>query len=292
MTRRNMDIVLGATGQVGSGVAKGLLKKGREVRAVVRNGAKARELEKMGAEIAVADYLDREALERAFHGGGTAFLLTPEDPWSEHHIDDVRVMLGNYRESVQASGVNKIVGLSTMGAQLGPGSGDLYASYLLERAFWGLDVEQVFVRPTYYYSNWTGYLDLVKAQGILPTLFPPEMKLSMVSPLDISAYLAEAMVRDAPQERVAEVLGPREYSSLGIVKTFEDVLGRDVALQPIPPNEWGRMLTRAGFTADGIEDLTLMTKAVIDGRTKGERPDPVHLPTDFRTYLVNRLRTA
>jgi uncharacterized protein YbjT (DUF2867 family) len=172
-----------------------------------------------------------------------------------------------------------------MGAQHESDTGNLFASYLLEHAFLGLNIEQIFVRPAYYYSNWLGYLDLIMAQGILPTFFPPEMKVPMIAPVDVAEFLTEAMIQEARQEPIYEICGPHDYSSLDIAGIFEDVLHKDVALQQIPPEAWENTLAQAGFTADGVKNLMLMTQAVIDGKTKHDTPDPVNLHTDFRTYL-------
>lgn len=280
-----MNIVLGATGQIGSMLANNLFQKGQPVRAVVRNEAKALELRKRGIEVIVVDYLDRGAIVKAFQGGKTAFLLTPENPKSENHMDEVRLMIGNYREAVQASGIQKIVGLSSMGAQHESDTGNLFASYLLEQAFSELNTEQIFVRPAYYYSNWIGYLELVMTQGILPTFFPPGMELPMISPFDVAEFLADVMLREAPRERIYEICGPRDYNSSEIARIFETVLNKQVTVQQILPEEWENTLAQAGFTADGIKNLILMTKAVMDGKTKTETTNPVHLPMDFRTYL-------
>jgi uncharacterized protein YbjT (DUF2867 family) len=107
------------------------------------------------------------------------------------------------------------------------------ASYMLEQAFSDLEIEQIFVRPAYYFSNWLGYLELVKENGILPTFFPPEMELPMVAPPDVAKFLAEVMTCKNPQERIYEIMGPLDYSSLDMAKIFRDVLNRNVTLQQI-----------------------------------------------------------
>ncbi|HCQ91346.1 MAG TPA: nucleoside-diphosphate sugar epimerase [Clostridium sp.] len=280
-----MNIVLGATGQIGFMLANNLFKKGQPVRAVVRDEAKANELKKIGIEVFVADYLDKEALIKAFRGGRTTFLLTPESPNPENYLDEVNLIIDNYREAIQASGINKIVGLSSMGAQHESDTGNLVASYLLEHAFSGLNIEQIFVRPAYYYSNWIGYLELIMAEGILPTFFPLEMKLPMISPIDVAEFLADVMIRETPQERIYEVCGPRDYSSLDIVRIFEKVLNKNITLQQILPDEWESTLEQAGFTSDGAKNFMLMTKAVIDGRTKGDPPNLVRLLMNFQRFL-------
>src|SRR5574344_490173 len=129
--RYNMNIILGATGQVGSMLVDNLLDKGQPVRAVVRDGLKAQGLKNKGVEVKIADYLDVEALKKAFQGGSSVFLLTPENPESENFINEIQRIISNYREAVLSSGISKIVGLSSMGAQHKSGTGNLMASYML-----------------------------------------------------------------------------------------------------------------------------------------------------------------
>lgn len=282
-----MDIILGAAGQIGSMIVDNLLKKGQPVRAVIRNGLKAKELKNRGAEVKIADYLDLKALKKAFQGGESVFLLTPENPESEDFLSETQRIINNYRESILSSGITKIVGLSSMGAQHESGTGNLIASYTLEHAFSDLEIEQVFVRPAYYFSNWLGYLELVKEYGILPTFFPPEMKLPMIAPSDVAGFLSDVITCKTPQERVYEISGPRDYSSLDIAKIFGDVLNKNVTLQQVLPEEWENTLIKAGFSKNGAKNLMLMTKAVIDGKTKSETNNRICFSTDFESYLKN-----
>lgn len=282
-----MDIILGATGQIGSMLVDNLIKRGQSVRAIVRNGSKAEGLRSKGIEVSIADYFDVEALKKAFQGGSSAFLLTPENPESQDFISETKTILNNYREAILASGITKIVGLSSNGAQHESGTGNLMASYMLEHVFSDLGIEQVFVRPSYYFSNWLGYLELVKEHGILPTFFPPEMKVPMIAPSDVAEFLSEVIVCKIPKERIYEITGPHAYSSLDIAKIFGEVLNRNVILQQVLPEEWESTLIQAGFSKNGAKNLALMTKAVIEGKTKNEISNPVYFSTDFESYLKN-----
>lgn len=284
-----MNIILGATGQIGSMLVDNLLKKGQPVRAVIRNSLKAQELKTKGAEVKIADYFDVNVLKEAFQGGNTVFLLTPENPQSEDFLSEIQRIISNYREAILSSGITKIVGLSSMGAQHESGTGNLMASYMLENAFSDLEIEQVFVRPAYYFSNWLGYLELVKEYEILPTFFPPEMELPMIAPSDVAGFLSDVITCKTPQVRVYEISGPRDYSSLDIAKIFGDVLSKNVTLQQVLPEEWENTLIQAGFSKDGAKNLMLMTKAVIDGKTKNETTNQIRFSTDFKSYLKNAI---
>jgi len=39
---------------------------------------------------------------------------------------------------------------------------------------------------------------------------------------------------------------------------------------------------------DGAKNLALMTKTVIEGKTKNEPANPIRFPTDFKNYLKNQ----
>ncbi|NCI19069.1 NmrA family NAD(P)-binding protein [Clostridium botulinum] len=282
-----MNIILGATGQIGTMLVDNLLEQGQPVKAVIRNYSKAQELKNKGVEVFITDSFEVEALKKAFHGGSSVFLLTPKNRKCENFLNETQMIINNYREAILSSGITKVVGLSSVGAQHKSETGNLVASYMLEHAFSDLKIEQIFIRPTYYFSNWLGYLELVKEHGILPTFFPPGMELPMIAPSDVARFLSKIMICETSQEKMYEITGPHSYNSSDIAKIFEDVLNRDVILQQLLPEEWESTLIQAGFSIDGAKNSILMTKAVIDGKTKYDTTNPIRFSTDFKKYLRN-----
>jgi dihydroflavonol-4-reductase len=61
-------LVTGATGFVGSAVARALVSSGSQVRVLVRSGSDRRNLQDLPAEIVVGDLTDRASLDRALRG--------------------------------------------------------------------------------------------------------------------------------------------------------------------------------------------------------------------------------
>ena len=73
MAEKKVNAVLGATGAQGGGMVRAIMNDpngGFTARALTRdvNGAKAKELAKLGAEVVAADVDDVESLKKAFDG--------------------------------------------------------------------------------------------------------------------------------------------------------------------------------------------------------------------------------
>ena len=81
MSNKNTIVVVGATGGQGGGLVRSILSdpnSGFAVRAVTRdvNSAKAKALEKLGAEVVAADVDDPASLKKAFAGAHGAYCVT------------------------------------------------------------------------------------------------------------------------------------------------------------------------------------------------------------------------
>src|SRR5437879_5717971 len=74
-----MYVILGATGNTGSVVARKLLDKGKRVRVVGRDNQKLAPFVNRGADAFAADVHDTDALSRAFAGAQGVYALIPPD---------------------------------------------------------------------------------------------------------------------------------------------------------------------------------------------------------------------
>ncbi|SDF41937.1 Uncharacterized conserved protein YbjT, contains NAD(P)-binding and DUF2867 domains [Dyadobacter soli] len=287
-------IILGASGRVGSAVTDKLLESGEAVKGVVRNEEKADELKSRGADAAVADAHNLPALKVALRDGETLFALTPETGQEANVLGETNDVLTNYRAALAASGINKIVGLSSMGAQHREGTGNLVMSYMLEHAFDGLDLTRAFIRPAYYYSNWLGYLDSAKETGVLPTFFPVDQKIPMICPADVGHFAAEVLLGDDRDGTIYELSGPASLSSAEVANAFSEVLNKEIKAQQIPRKQWDDTLRSIGFSADGVRNFVEMTEAVISGKSRPEGNGTItaRADTTLQEYLETTLERA
>lgn len=233
-----MYIVSGATGNTGSVVAKTLLEKGLPVRAIVRSMEKGAAFEKLGAEAAVADLQDADALTEALRGGKVLYLMNPPAYQSEDQFVELEKNIKAFQTAIENSALEKIVVLSSIGGHLSSGTGNILTAYKLEQAFGNLDIPVTFVRAGGFMENWNGVLDAAKTQGVLPSFYQPlDRKVPQVAAADIGRVAAEAMQEKTAGKEVIELAGfwtsPEE-----IAEAFGKVLGREVKAVPVPENQW------------------------------------------------------
>jgi dihydroflavonol-4-reductase len=115
-------LVTGATGFIGSHVAKALLERGDDVRITVRTTSPEEAIAGLDVERVVADVTDRRAIKRALAGvdrvfhlaGSTSLRRSAADLWRAN-VDATRVVL----EGALAAGVQRVVYTSSVAA-IGP----------------------------------------------------------------------------------------------------------------------------------------------------------------------------
>ncbi|MDB5060903.1 MAG: NmrA family protein [Mucilaginibacter sp.] len=290
-----MNIILGASGQVGGAVVANLKEKNEPVKGIIRDTQKAKNIEKQGAAVAVADVFDQPSLTEAFKDGTTLFALIPPNGKSDDILGDTKKTLENYRKAVQTSSIKKIIGLSSMGAQYSSGTGNLLMLHMLEHAFEGLDVKTTFIRPAYYFSNWMIYINVVKEKGILPTFFPVDLAIPMISPLDVGKNAADIITMEDTAGKIYEVKGPILYSSKDVASAFAVAIGKEVTAVQTPRDEWETALHGAGFSKDAIKKFIEMTDAVIEGKLlKGGTTGVTTLTgkTTLQQYILDAVNQA
>jgi uncharacterized protein YbjT (DUF2867 family) len=197
-------------------------------------------------------------------------------------------MLASYRAATLSADVDFAIGLSSMGAQHESGTGNLTVSYKLERLFVDTNIRATFIRPAYYYSNWLGYLDAAKDSGFLPSFFPPDLSIPMVAPYDVATFAADVMTGVVEYKPLYEI-HHSYYSAEDIAREMGSAIGKEVTVAAIPQGEWISSLKQVGFSDSGASNLSLMTGAVVDGRTAPET-NLIKCPTGFQSYITEAIR--
>jgi uncharacterized protein YbjT (DUF2867 family) len=259
-----MYVILGATGHVGSAAADDLIRAGKPVTVVTRDEENAASWQSRGAEAAVLDVTDVDALRSTFKRGRRAFLLNPPaSPSTDTDVEEHRTFT-SIVQALDGSGLEKVVVESTYGAQPGDRIGDLSVLFDFEQALARQPIPVTVLRAAYYMSNWDASLDAAK-QGVLPTMYPADLVIPMVAPSDLGAAAARLLQEEVEQTGIHYVEGPARYSSNDVAAAFAKALDRHVAVAVTPRDQWQAAYRKLGLSDAAAFAFARMTAASVDG---------------------------
>ncbi|MDX0426761.1 NmrA family NAD(P)-binding protein [Sinorhizobium medicae] len=259
-----MHIIMGGTGHVGSATAANLLKRGEAVAILTRHADRAGEWRARGAEIIEANAEDVPSLCAAFRRGRRAFLLNPPADTTKDTDTVERRTAANILAALEGSGLEKVVAASTGGAQPGNRIGDLNVLWELEEGLRRQSIPAAINRGAYYMSNWDGLLDVVRRDGVLPTMFPEDTVIPMVAPRDLGEAAAERLLSSVNDVGVWYVEGPERYSPRDVARAFSLALDQPVRLAITPRDQWKQAFLCLGFSEPAAASYTRMTEVSVD----------------------------
>lgn len=259
-----MYIIMGGTGHVGSATAEALLARGEDVTILTRNAERAGRWQDFGAKVLEADIEDIESLRAAFRRGQRALILNLP---AEVHTDTAtveRTRVARILSALDGSGLEKVVAISTGGAQPGERLGDLNVLWELEEGLRRQAIPAAIHRGAYYMSNWDGMLEPVRATGKLPSMFDPKLAIPMVAPRDLGEIAAERLLSPLADAEVRYIEGPRRYTPDDVAQAFAKALRREVTVAVTPRAEWRSAFRRLGFSEAAADSYARMTEVSVD----------------------------
>ena len=242
-----MFAILGITGQTGSAAATALLRGGHQLRATVRDPARAAAWARQGVGVQAGDATDAEALRRAFDGVEAAYVMVPPAPVHPDPLGHYAAVAAAARQAARATGLGRLVLLSSEGAHLSHGTGPILGLHRAEAILADAAPRVTRLRPSYFQENWRGVFGLAATQGILPTMLADlDARRPMVATADIGA-VAAALLTDPGAPALVELSGPAEYSARDAALAAAEALGRDVVPVQAPREAWEGILREAGL---------------------------------------------
>lgn len=268
-----MFAIAGISGNVGGAAASALLGRGERIRAIVRNPAKGGPWASRGAGVAVGDLADAGALASAFEGATAAFVLNPPAYRDLDLIARAEELATAIRTGARNAGLRRLVVLSSIGAQIPTGTGNVATNRIFEEKLADAAPSVVFVRPAYFMQNWAWVADAASKAGILPSfLAPADRPIPMVSTADVGEAVADELLGSSPGRSEVELEGPDSVSPDDVNAAFSRALGRSVAAVVVPEPEWRAQLAASQFSPRTIEAWVELFQAFNSGLIRFERP--------------------
>jgi len=217
-------LVTGATGQIGKQVVQQLTQRGAQVRALVRDPAKADF--PSSVDVVQGDLLDPDSLRAAFQGVKTLFLLNAVAP---DEFTQALVALNLAKEA----GIERLVYLSVIHSDRYLNVPHFAGKYGVERVIEDLGFSATILRPAYFMDNDVTVLDVVREYGVYP--MPIGGKgLAMIATGDIAEIAAVELIhrdratRPIPNARY-NLVGPDTLTGQDAAAVWSEVLGRPIA---------------------------------------------------------------
>jgi dihydroflavonol-4-reductase len=251
----------GATGFIGGGVARALRDRGDDVRALVRDPARATDLESIGVEVVQGDITRREPIadalqgcDAAIHGAAVYEVGIKRSEHAQMYASNVEGTENVLRAALEA-GTPRVVYVSTVGVfgnthgrivdETADHEGDYNSYYeetkvLAHRAARRLIEEEglpcVIVQPGGVYGpgDHSAIGDLVErfAKGRLPVMAFPDLGFNMVHRDDVAAGVLLALDRGAVGQQY--VLGGEITTMQGMLETEARILDRRPPRRTMP----------------------------------------------------------
>ena len=216
-------LVTGATGTVGRNVVDQLLARGADVRALVRDPAKA-DLP-AGVAVVKGDLLDVDSLRSAFKGVSTLFLLNAVTP---DEFTQALVALNLARDA----GIERIVYLSVIHSDIYVNVPHFAGKFGVERMLAQMGFNATILRPAYFINNDRAIKDVVLGHGVYPMPIG-DKGLAMIDARDLGEIAAIELVRreqsaaPLPLERI-NVVGPDTLTGTDVAGIWSEALGRTI----------------------------------------------------------------
>lgn len=251
----NVNLVVGATGTVGTEVVKQLVTAGHPVRALVRDPTKAIKFDSH-VEIAVGDLLQPRTLVPVFAGIDNVFVVAPP-------VANLEELEANAFTAAEQAGVERIVYLSNFGA--GQFEADLWQAHAAsEQHLQSGTTSWTILRPTRFMTNTPYSWKSVRETGQLIESHGGR-KVTLIDPRDIAAVAVKALIMSGHEGKVYELTG-EALNGVEMAQRLSSALLRPIQFVEASEEAMRDNLLGSGIPAQIVEKILYYFSTVRDGR--------------------------
>ncbi len=248
-------LITGATGDVGSRVARQLIAQGIRPRILVRSAEKAQAVFGQSAEICVGDFGEPASIRAAMRGVHTLFLVNvgPEIPQRDEGVATI----------ARKEEVRRIVKLSSLDVQLGLAIGAWHEKG--EAAIRASGVPFTFVRPTGFMSNLLAWAHPIKTEGIVRSS-TGNGRRPFIHSEDIAAVSVAALLDEEYAGRILSVTGPKALTFGDATQIIAQAIGKELVYRTISDEEAGERYSRISDSPEETAAHVALWRAIREGR--------------------------
>ncbi|CUS23502.1 LAQU0S10e01904g1_1 [Lachancea quebecensis] len=242
-------LVVGATSNIGAGVAKGLKKTGSNVTALVRSEEKGKPFKDEGINIAVGDLSEPATLASAFKGIDASFILTPPN-------DLAPSLFSNAIWAAKQAGVKHVVRLSAVKAAHDAPTINSRFHALSDSELIASGTTYTIIKAHFFMQNLLMAADTIKSEG---KIYMPlsDGKLGLIDSRDIATFAVKVLTEQGHENKTYTITGPESLSMKEVASSLSKVVGKNVEYVPVPIDVAIENMRQAGldnFTLNILHD--------------------------------------
>jgi uncharacterized protein YbjT (DUF2867 family) len=286
-----MYVILGASGNTGSVVAKNLLARQQKVRVVGRNSAHLQPFAAQGAELFIGDISDPSALTKAFQGADAAYVMIPPNPTSNDPLAYAERASDAIAAAVKSNGIKHVVSLSSFGADKTDRTGPVIGLHRLEQKLNQIDSANILhLRPGYFMENTLPQVGAIRMSGSLIGPLRPDLKLSMIATRDIGAAAADALLNlGFHGKQTQELLGQRDLDYTEVAAVIGKAIGKpNLGYIHAPDDQIRSAMVQTGMSDQFVGLLLEMCASLNSGHMRALEPRSSRntTPTAFEDFVA------
>jgi uncharacterized protein YbjT (DUF2867 family) len=244
-------LVVGATGDLGSAVARALVGRGADVRAMTRSANPDVD----GVSVVRADLGDPESLGAAVEGVQRVFLVSSP-------TKDQVALETNAIVAAELAGVEHIVKISNLPIA-GLDSG-LHGNHrAIERRLAESSVGSTVLQPSFFASVLRRQLALLQRGRLV---FPTGAgRIAWIDPRDVAEVAAAVLEDPAPPAGALRLTGPEALTAAELATRIAAVVGREIELVQPDLTTWRKSLRDSGMDPWLVDSTVHLYEAVAAG---------------------------
>lgn len=226
---RDLILVAGANGTLGSAIVRRLREQGRNVRALSRDAKKLEALAKLGAEPFAGDMLDRAAMDLACEDVAqvvsTANNILGKGATSCNRIDEP--MYRTLGAAAKSAGVNRWIHMSARNIAADSVVDYFRVKVRVDNIVRQSGVPWVLIRPSAFMDVWTGVLfGNPERPGQVATVFGRgDRVVNYISIEDVTAFVLALLADETVHNEIIDIGGPSEMTFIQFSGAIQRAMG-------------------------------------------------------------------
>ena len=283
-----MILVTGAAGKTGQAIIRALLKREKQIRAIVHKDTQIQLLQELGAqEVIAGDMSSRKTMNQAVQGVKAVYHICPNVSPEEIKIGKILI------QAAQSAEVEHIVYHSVLHPQI-ESMPHHWRKMRVEEQLFESGLSYTILQPAPYMQNILAYWNDIEKKSRYPVPYAENTRLNSVDLEDVAEVAAMVLSESGHEGAIYELCGAENLSQIELTAILSRYLGHRVDIEVIPIEEWEINSQNKGMGDYQVKTLIKMFQYYEQFGLKGNsyilecllhRP-----PTSYVTFIERTIR--